>query len=144
MLVTLVALADLLDHRVLQLVALALASAQVVVLEYVGQARLTWGFAEYNHILLAQLKVWACMCAGLVAWLWLAYVFAGIFACVFCGLVLFTLFWAGSSECLDPLWEKRTVVLIVIGSVSVGVGVWLAVLGWEDADLKFSLQSLQP
>lgn len=42
-LVSLVALADLLNDRVLLLAALTLASVQVVVLEYVGQAPLTWG-----------------------------------------------------------------------------------------------------
>ena len=81
-LVTLVALADLLDDRVLLLTALTIASAEVVVLESVGQAVLTFGSAVYTNMLCVQLGVWALVCAGMVASVWLMYVFAGFFGVI--------------------------------------------------------------
>ena len=164
-LVTLVALADLLDHRWLLLAALILASVQVVMLEYEGQARLTWGRKTYNSYLYVQLKVWTFYVAGLVAWLWLSYVFAGFFGCFLIGLLLVTLFamtlrslYEGRrsvcgtpcSQCLERVVDgmvSKEVPEIVAGVVilgSVGLGLWAAVEGWDDADLKFSPQSLQP
>lgn len=146
MLVTVVALADLLDDSVLLLTALTLASAQVVLLEYVGQVRLRWGYAEYNRILCVQLEVWTGVCAGLVAWLWLSYVFAGFFGCNFFGLVLNFLYACVRNIFFaDAEGEARSLFLsIAIALGSVGVGIWAAVLDWDEAHLKFSPQSLQP
>ena len=145
-LVTLVALADLLDDRVLLLTALTLAAAQVVIMEYVGQACLTWGYAKYHRDLCAQLGVWTGVCAGLAASLWLWYVFAGFFACFFLGLTLVVLFLVGIySFCNNFDNDPAMLTIFFIGSYgSVGVGIWASVLGWDEADLKYSPKSLLP
>lgn len=147
-LLTLVALADLLDDRWLLLAALTLASVQVVVLEYLGQASLTWGRDKFNNVLRIQLRVWTVYVAGLVAWLWLSYVFAGFFFCILVGVDLIAVLGA-LRLCFDRTSidyhtgnEILSVLLILLGSSLVGV--WLSVLGWNDADLKFTPQSLQP
>lgn len=145
-LVTLLALADLLDDRVLLLAVLVCASAQVVLMEYVGQARLTWGYARYNGVLCIQLRVWTGFCAGLVAWLWLAYVFAGVMSCfllVACPLVLCVMVLCavlGLRE--ESVWFRMSISLAILGGI--GVMISAAVVGWDAADLKFSPQSLQP
>lgn len=154
MLLTLVALADLLNHRGLLLTALICASVQVVLLEYVGQSRLTWGHERYNSVLRLQLRKWTGVCTGLVAWLWLAYLFACFFFCFLGGLVVFLVYMCLMPGCLGDWsrdkddyrfqgkWVYIPVILVFFGGVGVGIG--LAVVGWDDADLKFSPQSLQP
>lgn len=146
-LVTLVALADLLDDRWLLLAALTLASVQVVVLKYLGQALLAWGCEKYNSFLRVQLKLWRFTCTVLVASLWLTYVSAGVFGCFIADLVLVVVFGCVAETVFGvspqtPL-TQRLPHLIFLGGI-LGVGGWVAVLGWDDADLKFSWQSLQP
>lgn len=150
-LVTIVALADLLDNRVLLLTALVLASAQVVVLESVGQAALTWGFKTYRSILGAQLGAWAFVCAGMVAFVWVVYVFAGFFGCVPCEFVALFVLGYGLSWAKNHFhWdEDRGAVYMerffYINSLGVNVvAIWAAVEGWDEADLKYSWRSLQP
>lgn len=146
-LVTLVALGDLLGDRVLQLTALTLASLKVAVLEYVGQAYLTWGYAKYNRQMRIQLLVWAGYCAILVAWLCLAYFFAGLFGfalavvlcCFFPGILLVSL---EQENKLDKWILSVFGVCLLFGTA--GVGIWAAVLGWDDADLKPWWKWLQP
>lgn len=151
-LVTLVALADLLDDRWMLLAALILASAQVVVLEYVGQALLTWGRERYCRVLRLHLKMFAYTCAVLAAWLWMLYAFAGFFGCFFVGLVLMVGFVAVYACSGANTWEQSSVRYLfyrmlthcVVVSGGLIAGIWLAVIGWDDADLKFSWKSLQP
>ena len=136
-LITLVALADLLEHRVLLLSALVFASVQVVLLEYVGQACLTWGFPAYHGFLRVQLQVCAASCADLVASLWVSYVFAGyvtvIVVSAFVHATLIKKFVNYHSGACSGFWV-----------VANGLGIWAAVVGWNEADLKYSPQSLQP
>ena len=146
-LVTLVALADLLDDRVLLLTALTLAAAQVVVMEYVGQACLTWGYVKYHRILCAQLGVWTGVCAGLAAWLWLSYVFAVYLGCmVFGSMLLGVLLYVGLSFSFDEdrEWTFFGALLSIVAFGITGVMIWASVLGWDEADLKYSPKSLLP
>lgn len=77
--------------------------------------------------------------------MWLAYVFAGLVGVFFCFLVLYVCV----SVLLGCLPGSPPDILegLFVGAVMVGIvvfGIWAAVLGWDDADLKFSSQSLQP
>eukprot|EP00903_Cladosiphon_okamuranus_P014524 g13471.t1 len=153
-LVTLVALADLLEDRALLLSALVLASAQVVVLESVGQAVLTWGFSVYRGILCVQLGVWASVCTGMAAFTWVAYVFAGSLTCLLCGIVWGVVYsWCSGEDVdrgviavLDSLYsaDMSSIYRDAPRLVIFGAGIWAAVEGWNEADLKFSWRSLQP
>eukprot|EP00903_Cladosiphon_okamuranus_P014758 g13675.t1 len=150
LLVTLVALADLLDNRRLLLVTLTLASAQVLLLEYEGQARLTWGRDKHGIVLSVQLLLWTGYCGVVGSFLWLSYALAGFFG-VLLPCFLFVLLLQALSRCAasfisldDGRWSNELVYKYVIPGGVLGVGVWAAVLGWDDADLKFSPQSLQP
>lgn len=87
MLGTFVALAELLDDRVLLLTALSFASAYVVIIEAVGQAVTTWGFHRYKSELLAFFRSGILFYLGLVGSILLTYVFAStvfysVFFCV--------------------------------------------------------------
>ncbi|CAM9914374.1 unnamed protein product [Ectocarpus fasciculatus] len=135
-LVTLVAIADLLDDTPLLRWTLTLASALVIVMEYVGQALLTWGSQTYNRTFRIQVGVWTCMCAGLAAWLLLAYFFAGLVCFVFVGFVLA---WFYRLLGLNS-WSLRAVT----GLVMFSYGIVATAEGWDDEDLKFSWQLLQP
>eukprot|EP00752_Nemacystus_decipiens_P004827 g4393.t1 len=158
-LVTILALADVLDDRVLLLTALTLASVQVVVLEAVGQAVLTWGISKYMNILRKQLMAWTFVCAGMAAFVWVVYVFAGFFGVVTCMFGVLTL---GAivvvvvvAACGPADKDRRDDIFTEFGACyayfiviccfpSVGLGVWAAVEGWAEADLKYSWRSLQP
>lgn len=117
----------LLDHRGLLLAALICTSLQVGVLEYASQACLTCLFYSYTSILRVQLRVRTCVCVGPVAWLWLAYVFAGSCGCWFVVLVLAALL-AVAAVSGDVKLVKEIVrgspdpvVLMLIGTVGVGI-----------------------
>ena len=152
-LVTLVALADLLDHRVLLLTALVIASAQVLVLEIAGQTCLTWGLATYRQTLYHQVCELTVVFVGLVAWLWLTYAFAGYFGAVlFGGLILISyevsyVLCAGANTSYSLRDRSRAItvtVFVVASVVSNGVGIYAAVLSWDETNLKLSPKSLQP
>lgn len=145
--VTLVALADLLNDRRLLLAVLTFVSVQVIVLEYVGQARLTYGFAKVNRELRVQLGAWTFCSAGFLAWLWFWYVFAGCFSTMMTVGVIQGALGATSITNRHMRTNRHMTIelaLICPPVVGIGVGIWAAVLGWDDADLKFSWQSLQP
>lgn len=117
------------------------AAVQMVVSEHVDQAGLAWGFAKYNRTVCMVLSAWTCACLGLLVWLWLAYVFAGL-VCVFA--VGFMLSVAIALLYFDEISELESLRIASLRSVgSAGVGIWAVVLGEEDADLK-SWQSRQP
>lgn len=147
-LVMLVALADLLDNRVLLLTALVLASGQVVVLECVGQAVLTWGRERYSRVLSVQLVVWTCYCAGLVFFLWLSYLSWGLPVVLLC---LFTpwIWWkaVGLRRLAWNVVEIREIKYYVAPFVWAGCGAAIgksAKVQWDEKGLKFSSQALQP
>lgn len=143
LLVTIVAIADLLEDRMLLLAALVSASVQVVVVETVGQAAITWGVSFYRSFVFLVVGVWAFVCAGMLAFVWLAYVFAAsVFVTSVVGFLLFGTSWGerclySSDGCFS--WVRRLGVLGTFLAFS-----WIAVLDWHEADLKFSMQSLQP
>ena len=143
LLVTIVAIADLLEDRVLLLTALVSASVQVVVVETVGQAVITWGVSFYRRFVFLVVGVWAFVCAGALAFVWLAYVFAAsVFVTSVVGFLVFGTSWGSSCRMRSDgcfSWVRR---LGVLGTFLAFF--WIAVLDWHEADLKFSLQSLQP
>lgn len=138
--VTLVVLADLLDDRVLQLVALTCASVHVVLLEVVGHAVLTWGWARYTKALSLHLVTLLSTCAIDVASLWFGYVFAGLCGCLACSAVLRSgLDWGWGMESRSGNILRWT----SYGIVTIGLAVWAGVNDWNEADLKFSPKSLE-
>lgn len=82
--------------------------------------------------------------------LWLFYVFAGFFGFLLSCLVFVSLLGAlarhvASFVCFDGgSWSNELLHKYVIRGGVLGVGIWAAVLGWGDAGLNFSPQSLQP
>lgn len=141
-LVILVSLADLLDDRWLLMAALTLASVQVIALEYLGQACLTWGFAKYHRTLREQLLVWTSICWGLVGGMWFSYVFGAVLVSLGVSISLISIEYL-RHESDDGISRTTLSLLISVGAVIFAVaGVWETVVGWDDADLKNSWQSL--
>lgn len=145
----LVTLADLLDDRRLLMAALTLASVQVVVLEYLGQACLTWGFARYNRVLCEQLMAVPGLSMMIACFLPLSQLFGPVFFSVCVSMVLI------SCACPEPASDRgisRIIMspLFFVGGIILAVaGVWEPVVGWDngvwetvvetdDGDLKIS------
>lgn len=140
-LVTLVALADLLESRKLLLWALGCATVNVVAIECTGQVVVTWGFRRYRGVLLEQSRDWTLLGVGSVAFLWISYVFAGAIFWLALGqagrATLFVMISCPNEE------VKRAVEALVFVGVW-AVACWVGVMDWDEADLKTSPRSLQP
>ena len=139
LLLTVLALADLLDSRVLLLVGLVAAASQVVLMEVAGQVVITWGFQGYVSTLsLALLSCWQIV----FLWMFLCFfyfVFAGaLTAYAVCSLLLF---WLESVQCWAALSvEVKNLVgssLSTVGAFVVAAGV--AVLDCIGLDIKVCL-----
>lgn len=138
-LAALLAYAGLVGSRGLLLATLTIASVRVVLLEFVCHAQLTWGsWRSIRTPCVQQVGLLASSCLGLAGWLWLTYAFAGFFCCAAFG---------GSAACTVWGFQDRGLGKAIgwaLLLVSVGVGICAAVMGWDDADLILSPQSLQP
>lgn len=116
LLVALVALAGLLEDRVVLLTVLTLASVHVVLLESVGQAVTTWGWRTYSSQVFHLVGVWTSICLGCAGFSWLTYVFAGAISCLIFGsttLVLWVCAVCRFSD-LNRTWEKMFWSFIVV------------------------------
>lgn len=206
-LVVLVALADLMEGRVLLLTALTSASVYVILLEMIGHAVTTWGWKVYIRRLCIIFASSIVYCPGYALLMWLMYVFAGSLFCVVIGLSVLVMraravredseFWGNlafiltfllaffvtivtvvvgmamdmyrnSTYLYDPTWFElvlvffmaQVLVLFVLAYLMykydwlwwswlcvfgvMEVVAWVASLDWVVADLKGSIQSLQP
>ena len=80
-LITTLAVSEILDHRLLLLIGLSLATFQVVILEIVGQIAITWGLKKYLKAVFTQFFSCAMAIAGWMVLAWVGY-FGGRFASV--------------------------------------------------------------
>ncbi|CAN0033725.1 unnamed protein product [Scytosiphon promiscuus] len=142
-LIVLVALADLLDDRVLLLTALTLASVHVIFVESVGQAVTTWGWRTYLQSVLPTFGMLIIfgICGAIFSWI--IYVFAGTFSCILLCLTFLASLFRGvqGNSHLNRTWEVCSWI-VVMGTVVV-VG-WVGSEDWKEADLKWSIPSLLP
>jgi len=138
--VTLVALADLLDDRDFRLAALSFASVQVALLEFAGQMIVTWGWATYTKFLFLKLGHVLFCAACFTAILWAEYIFAGAFVWILIA-VLITRYYRHEDlrEKSVILWWVHLFVYVAV----VGVAIWGMVTDWNEAELKFSPRLLQ-
>lgn len=144
-LVTLVALAGLLDNKWVLLGTLAAASVQVFVVECIGQAALTWGSAKYIRVLYHHLLWCTVMSLYLVCLLWFTYACAGILGACVLGVLLYCI---NSSllisGCLDARSSCFKVSAYLALFSTLGLGIWATVVGWDEAEMKYTFKSLQP
>lgn len=133
---TLVALADLLDDKVLRLAALTCASMQVVLLEVAGQVVVTWTWKDFTKIVLIRLGNATFNAVVFSAALWLEYVFAGAFVWILFAVIV------ARYCCRDDNLRENSVILWYVRSSNygamVGVAIWAMVIDWNEAELKFS------
>lgn len=132
LLVTLVALADLLDSKVLLLSALSFATLEVILLESIGQAVITWTIPKYARALDLQLRTWLVFIGGGLGLVFSAYVFAGAISL----LVLLAIWVSSCVLCLPerPIDATSRFKLMVVVLVTVlafaGMAVLLGATGW--------------
>lgn len=111
---TLVALADLLDDKVLRLAALTCASMQVVLLEVAGQVVVTWTWKDFTKIVLIRLGNATFNAVVFSAALWLEYVFAGAFVWILFAVIV------ARYCCRDDNLRENSVILWYVRSSSYG------------------------
>lgn len=127
-LAVLVALADLLEDRVLLVTALASASVYVILLEVIGQAAMTWERKTYSRELrLAMTRFGGMLIVGMVLHT-LVYVFAVAFFCLILGLVTWLRVVRKCSSLNRTMKKMRWLFVLAY----IGVVVWVASMDFKE------------
>lgn len=151
-LVTLVAFADLLDNRMMLLTALVLASVQVVSLESARiNPRLSLRVEYPSGVPSSTYVIFTWLFTVGVSIVLIYSLFNVVFDYMCFGLVVFSVYMPVMAGCLgdwsrdkdDRRFKGRwiTVPMALVSFGSVGVGILVTVLHWDDADMKGSSQS---
>ncbi|CAN0199680.1 unnamed protein product [Ectocarpus fasciculatus] len=114
-LLTTLAVADLLDSREALLVGLFVATLQVVLLEIVGQIVITWGLHAYLFTLLKTIRLCVTACVAWIIGGFFWYVFAGGFAIAFTmSLLLWVFFSSRHGDLSSPRTNTIAFIPLVV------------------------------